>query len=92
MRDRDSDRDRSRDRDRDDGDRFDRRWRPVKRLFDLEEIGYIDYKNVDLLSKALSPQGKLMSRRRTGADAKTQHRLRKAILRARFMALIPYGV
>ncbi len=91
MRDRDGDRDRGRDRDRDDGDRFDRRGRPARRIFSTEELAYIDYKNVEMLSKALSPQGKLMSRKRTGADARTQHRLRRAILRARFMALIPYG-
>ena len=55
------------------------------------DVPYIDYKDVELLSKALSPQGKLMNRKRNGADAKLQHRLRRAVYRARFMALLGYG-
>ncbi|MCI0652180.1 MAG: 30S ribosomal protein S18 [Planctomycetes bacterium] len=52
---------------------------------------YIDYKDIDFLQKLLSPQGKLLGRKRIGADAKTQHKVRVAVQRARFMALLPYG-
>ncbi|MGE3165270.1 MAG: 30S ribosomal protein S18 [Planctomycetota bacterium] len=54
-------------------------------------IEYIDYKDVELLSKLLTIQGKIQPRKRLGADAKMQHRIKKAIHRARFMALVPYG-
>lgn len=51
----------------------------------------IDYKETDLLLKLLTPQGKILPRRRIGCDAKTQHRIRQAIHRARFVGLLPYG-
>ncbi len=57
----------------------------------LGDRKYIDYKDVELLQKCLSPQGKIVSRRRLGTDAKTQHRVKRALHRARYMALIPYG-
>ena len=63
----------------------------TRKPFQSRKIDRIDYKDVELLSKALSPQGKLLSRKRTGADAKTQHKLRRAIHRARFMGLISNG-
>lgn len=53
---------------------------------------YIDYKDIDLLSKLLSSQGKIQPRKRIGAEARTQHRVKQAIHRARYMALLPYGV
>ncbi len=52
---------------------------------------YVDYKDLDLLQKCLSPQGKMVSRRRLGTDAKTQHKIKRAVHRARFMGLLPYG-
>ena len=52
---------------------------------------YIDYKDLELLHKCLNPQGKILSRRRLGTDAKTQHKVKRALHRARYMALIPYG-
>ncbi|MCA8961108.1 MAG: 30S ribosomal protein S18 [Planctomycetes bacterium] len=51
----------------------------------------INYKDIDTLLKFMTPQGKLMPRRRIGCDAKTQHRIRTAILRARTLGLLPYG-
>ena len=64
--------------------------RRPRRVFTTDKP-YIDYKDVELLSKAMSPQGKLLHRKRIGADAKMQHKVRRAIHRARFMALISYG-
>ena len=51
---------------------------------------YIDYKDTESLKKLLSGNGKIQSRKRTGADAMTQRTLARAIKRARYMALLPY--
>jgi small subunit ribosomal protein S18 len=51
----------------------------------------IDYKNVDDLRRGMTPNGKVMSRKRAGLSARDQARLAQAIKRARFMALIPYA-
>ena len=45
---------------------------------------------VDLLKKLTSRQGKIISRRKTGCTAVTQHAVADAIKRARFMALMSY--
>jgi len=50
----------------------------------------IDYKNVALLQRMTSGQGKILSRKRTGLEAPLQRRLTTALKRARFMALMPY--
>ncbi|HJT36575.1 MAG TPA: 30S ribosomal protein S18 [Pirellulales bacterium] len=51
---------------------------------------YVDYKDLELLTKLISRQGKLMGRRKSGCTAASQHAVAKAIKRARFMALLPY--
>ncbi len=51
---------------------------------------YVDYKNVDLLKKLTNRQGKIISRRKSGCTAVSQHAVTRAIKRARFMALLPY--
>ena len=51
---------------------------------------YVDYKDLELLSKLTSRQGKLLSRRKSGCTAASQHAVTQAIKRARFMALLPY--
>ena len=51
---------------------------------------YIDYKDIELLSKLTSRQGKLLGRRKSGCTAVSQHAVSKAVKRARFMALLPY--
>ena len=48
----------------------------------------VDYKNVRLLQKLVTPQGKIYSRKRSGACAQCQKHIKIAIKRARFMALI----
>ena len=45
---------------------------------------------VDLLSRYLTESGKIKPRRKTGATAKQQRILSKAIKRARQLALLPY--
>jgi small subunit ribosomal protein S18 len=49
-----------------------------------------DYKNVPLLKRLCTQQGKLFSRKRAGNTAWAQRRLQQEIKRARFLALLPY--
>ena len=51
---------------------------------------YIDYKDTESLRKLMSGNGKIQSRKRTGADAMQQRMVARAIKRARYMALLPY--
>lgn len=67
------------------------RGRPRRtRECEFTALGIVpDYKDVKRLQKYLSPQGKILPRRRTGVTAKMQRRLSVAIKRARHMALLP---
>lgn len=56
------------------------------------KIGYIDYKNLDLLKISMSERGKIMPRRLTGTSKKYQEQVEVAVKRARHMALVPYIV
>lgn len=58
--------------------------------FTKNKIETIDYKDVELLKRFISPNGKIVSRRVTGTRAKYQRQLATAIKRARQMALLPY--
>ena len=58
--------------------------------FTKNKITYIDYKDVELLKKFISANGKITPRRVTGTSAKYQRMLATAIKRARQMALLPY--
>jgi len=49
-----------------------------------------DYKNIELLERFISDQGKILPRRVTGNCAKHQRSLAIAIKRAREVALLPY--
>ena len=50
----------------------------------------IDYKDVKLLKRFITEQGKIMPRRVTGTSAKMHRKLVREIKRARNVALIPY--
>lgn len=50
----------------------------------------IDYKDVQLLKRFLSPRGKILPSRITGVSARFQRKLARAIKRARHIALLPY--
>ncbi|MCI6272435.1 MAG: 30S ribosomal protein S18 [Erysipelotrichaceae bacterium] len=58
--------------------------------FTKNNVKTIDYKDVELLKKFISANGKIISRRVTGTSAKYQRILAVAIKRARQMALLPY--
>lgn len=51
---------------------------------------YVDYKDLRTLKVMVTREGHLIPRRRTGNCAKFQRAVRDAILRARFLALLPY--
>lgn len=51
---------------------------------------FVDYKDVELLKKMVNRHGRIVSRRKTGCTAASQHAVSQAIKRARFMALLPY--
>jgi small subunit ribosomal protein S18 len=51
---------------------------------------YVDYKDLELLSKLISRHGKMIGRRKSGCTAASQHAVAQAVKRARFMALLPY--
>jgi len=53
-------------------------------------IKSIDYRDVELLSRYVSSQGKIIDPRHTGVSAKYQRMLAKAIKRARIMGLLPF--
>lgn len=51
---------------------------------------YVDFKDTETLRKMISANGKILSRKRTGANAMEQRMLSLAIRRARYMGLLPY--
>lgn len=51
---------------------------------------YVDYKDVDLLSKLVNRHGRIVGRRKSGCTAVSQHAVSAAVKRARYMALMPY--
>ena len=50
----------------------------------------IDYKNLEYLEKFLTPQGQILSRRRSGFCSQCQRQLKQAIKRARHLGLLPF--
>jgi small subunit ribosomal protein S18 len=56
----------------------------------LKVTDTIDYKDVELLSKFLTEQGKILPRRLTGLTTKQQTSITKAIKRARILSLLPF--
>ena len=61
-----------------------------RRVSPLKTTDTLDYKDVELLSKFLTEQGKILPRRVTGLTTKQQTRLTKAVKRARILALLPF--
>ncbi|MCK4240045.1 MAG: 30S ribosomal protein S18 [Candidatus Atribacteria bacterium] len=71
------------------------RYRFFKRVqrrvcFFCKEKTIADYKDVELLKRFISDQGKIMPRRVTGNCAKHQRTLAIAIKRAREIGFLPY--
>jgi small subunit ribosomal protein S18 len=51
---------------------------------------FVDYKDIELLRKLINRHGRIVSRRKSGCAAASQHAVTRAVKRARFMALLPY--
>lgn len=51
---------------------------------------YVDYKDVSTLRLMIDRGGRLLSGHKTGNCAKYQRAVRRAVLRARFIGLLPY--
>lgn len=61
-----------------------------RRLPPLRSGENIDYKNIGLLRRFISEQGKILSRRVTRLTSKQQRNMTRAIKRARVLALLPF--
>ena len=57
----------------------------------IEKVEYVDYKDVDLLSRFMSDRAKIRNRRVSGNDVQQQRDVASAIKLAREMALLPYA-
>jgi len=55
-----------------------------------EKVAYVDYKDVNLLSRFVSDRSKIKARRVNGNDVQQQNEIARAIKNAREMALLPY--
>ena len=53
-------------------------------------IRFVDYTDDRLLSRFIGETGKLLPSRLTGATARHQRQVAKAIKKARYLALLPY--
>lgn len=58
--------------------------------FTSNKIEEVDYKDVYLLKKFITENGKIVPSRITGTKARYQRQLATAIKLARFLALLPY--
>jgi small subunit ribosomal protein S18 len=64
--------------------------RPRECQFCTDKNATIDYKQVEVLRRYITDDGKIRPRRQTGACAKHQREMARAIKRARHLALLPY--
>lgn len=62
----------------------------LKCRFCKDKVEQVDYKDVRTLHRLSTPQGKLFSRKRSGTCAPHQRQVKRAVKRARFMALLSY--
>ena len=62
----------------------------AKCRFCRDKVAEVDYKEITILTKLTTSQGKMFSRKRSGNCAKHQRSCKRAIKRARFMALMPF--
>ena len=58
--------------------------------FCRDRIREIDYKDVHILGRLVSAQGKMFARRRSGTCSPHQRSLQRAIKRARFLGLVTH--
>lgn len=68
---------------------FTGKGKPVQGIFDYK-TRIIDYKNLVLLKKFITSEGKILPRRVSGLTAKQQRHIAKAIKNARMIGLLPF--
>ncbi len=56
-----------------------------------KKIGYVDYKDLELIKRYVTEKGKIISSRATGLCTAYQKKLAVAVKRARHMALLPFS-
>jgi small subunit ribosomal protein S18 len=61
---------------------------PRRKSRHLEGVGDIDWRDYNLLQKFVTEHGKVMPTRLTGATAKQQRQIRRAVRRARVMGVL----
>jgi small subunit ribosomal protein S18 len=64
--------------------------RPRFCQFCTDKTQEIDYKNIEILQRFVTPDGKIRPRRQTGTCSKHQRELARAIKRARHLAFLPF--
>lgn len=67
-----------------------KRFRKRRCRFSRLGVEFIDWKDTATLQRLCTGQGKLLSRKRSGNNAKFQRMLGRAVRRARYMGLMPY--
>jgi small subunit ribosomal protein S18 len=59
--------------------------------FCVDRVDYIDYKDVKVVGQFVGERGKILPRRVTGVCSPHQRQLKRAIKRARNIALLPFA-
>ena len=67
-----------------------RKFKKKANVLSAEKIEYIDYKDVNLLTRFVSDRSKIRNRRVTGNSVQQQREIANAIKNSREMALMPY--
>jgi len=62
----------------------------AKCRFCRDKVSEVDYKNIAVLTKLTTQQGKIFSRKRSGNCAAHQRSCKLAIKRARYLGLLPF--
>ena len=77
-------------RDRKDSKKKFKHFKPRNCRFTRAGVEFVDWKDVATLQRLCTGQGKILGRKRSGSSAKFQRKVKEAVKRARFMALMPY--
>ena len=67
-----------------------RKYKKRPNVLHAEKVGFIDYKDVNLLQRFMSDRSKLLARRMNGNTVQQQRDVALAVKNAREMALLPY--
>lgn len=68
-----------------------RKFKKKTSVLVIDKVEYIDYKDVDLLSRFMSDRAKIKNRRVAGNTLQQQREVANAVKVAREMALLPYA-